>query len=318
MTTYLITGGAGFIGSHLVDAVLLRGDYVRIFDNLSTGSDANLAHLSDRADLGERLEFREGDIRDLNAVRAAMEDVDYVLHHAALSSVPLSLRHPERANAINVGGTLNVLIAAHEAGVRRVVYASSSSVYGEAPELPKDEEMIPNPCSPYAVSKYAGELYCRVFTRVYGLETVCLRYFNVFGPRQDPSSPYSAVIPLFVDRLLRGETFYVHGDGEQTRDFAFVSDIVQANLLACEAPNVAGETFNVARGEQISINKLLELIQGIMKCEADIAPDDPRPGDIRHSLADISKARRLLGYNPSVDLKTGLHKTIKWMQTAMK
>lgn len=305
---YLVTGGAGFIGSHIVERLVREGHKVRVIDNLSTGNKENIEPFL------EEIEFIEGDIRDLELVREAMEGVDYVLHQAAVPSVPRSVKDPLTTNSANVEGTLNILIAARDAGVKRVVYASSSSAYGDAPTLPKHEEMTLEPRSPYAVSKLAGELYCQAFYHVYGLETVALRYFNVFGPQQDPESQYAAVVPKFIMALLSGEPPTIFGDGEQSRDFTYVENIVEANLLAAEAPDVAGEVFNIACGERITVNELTRLLAEIAGANPELKPEyaPRRPGDVRHSLADISKAGRLLGYEGKVSASEGLRQTVEW------
>ena len=307
MATYLVTGGAGFIGSHIVDELLRRGKKVRVLDNLSTGKRENLAHCM------ERIEFLEEDIRDLDACRRACAGVDFVLHQAALGSVPRSIEDPLTSHEVNVTGAVKMLLAARDAKVKRFVYAASSSTYGDHPGLPKVEDRIGNPLSPYAVTKYADELYARVFGRCYGLETVGLRYFNVFGPRQDPFSQYAAVIPLFVSALLRGEAPTINGDGEQTRDFTFVANAVEANLLACEAPAEAGgEVFNIACHEQVSLNRLYASLQALLETHIAAHYGPPRPGDVRHSLADISKAARLLGYPGRIPFDEGLQRSIEW------
>ncbi|GIV76569.1 MAG: GDP-mannose 4,6-dehydratase [Litorilinea sp.] len=309
MALYLVTGGAGFIGSHLVAALLAQGHQVRVLDNFSTGRRTNLAPYLDQ------IQLVEGDIRSYHVVAAAMANVDYVLHQAALPSVPRSVRDPITTNEVNVMGTLHVLHAAREAGVRRVVLASSSSVYGANPELPKQEAMCPQPRSPYAVSKLAAEQHGQLFWQLYGLETVALRYFNVFGPRQDPSSQYAAVIPRFIQALLRGEPLTVHGDGTQSRDFSFVENVVQANLLAATAPDAAGRVFNIACGQRHSLCQLIDHLAAIAGRTPRIDYTPPRPGDVPHSQADISAARRYLGYEPTVDFVEGLRRTVAWMQT---
>lgn len=307
MQRFLVTGGAGFIGSHLVDALLEQGAAVRVLDNFATGKQENLAHC--RA----RIELMEGDIRDLETCRAACAGVDYVLHQAALGSVPRSVADPLTSHEVNVTGTLKMLVAARDAGVKRLVYAASSSTYGDHPGLPKVEERIGQPLSPYAVTKYADELYARVFGRCYGLETVGLRYFNVFGPRQDPDSQYAAVIPLFVSALLRGQAPTIHGDGEQTRDFTYVGNAVAANLLACSAPAAAvGEVFNVACGERTSLNQLYGRLQALLETDIEPVYGPPRAGDVRDSLADIAKVGRLLGYRGEVRFDAGLQRSIAW------
>ena len=313
---YLVTGGAGFIGSHIVERLVQEGQHVRVIDNLSTGKWENIEPFL------EEIEFIEGDIRDLELVRKAMDGVDYVLHQAAVPSVPRSVKDPVTTNSVNVEGTLNILIAARDAGVKRVVYASSSSVYGDTPVLPKHEDMKPQPRSPYAVSKLAGEFYCQVFYHVYGLETVVLRYFNVFGPRQDPESQYAAVVPKFIAALLRNEPPTIFGDGEQSRDFTYVENVVEANLLATQAkgPDVAGQVFNIACGTRITINKLAQMLAEIIGVDPELKPHyaPPRPGDVRHSLADISKAQKLLGYKIKVDFERGLQKTVEWYRVTLQ
>jgi len=304
---YLVTGGAGFIGSHIVDALLQRGDQVRVLDNLATGKRENLAHCLDR------IEFIEGDIRDLDTCHAACAGIDSVLHQAALGSVPRSIADPLTTHEVNVTGMVKMLLAARDAGVRRFIYAASSSTYGDHPGLPKVEERIGNPLSPYAVTKYADELYARVFGRCYGVETVGLRYFNVFGPRQDPYSQYAAVIPLFVSALLQGRAPVINGDGEQTRDFTFVENAVAANLLACTASaEVVGEVFNVACGERTSLNHLYGRLQELLGTAIPSEYGPARPGDVRDSLADISKAQRLFGYRGAVKFDEGLRRSIDW------
>jgi len=311
LARYLVTGGAGFIGAHLVDRLLHDGHGVRVIDNLSTGKKENIEPFLDK------IEFIKGDIRNLELVHRAMEGVDYVLHEAAVPSVPRSVKDPLTTNSANVEGTLNILIAAHDIGVKRVVYASSSSVYGDTPTLPKDEGVRPEPRSPYAVSKLAGELYCQVFHQVYGLETVALRYFNVFGPRQDRESQYAAVVPKFITALLRGEPPTIFGDGEQSRDFTYVENVVEANLLAAKAPDVAGEVFNIACGERITVNELARLLSQTVGAPAELTPQsaEERPGDVRHSLADVSSARTRLGYEPKVNTKEGFERTVEWFKS---
>ena len=303
---YLVTGGAGFIGSHLVERLVAASEQVRVLDDLSTGRAENLESCE------RRIDFREASILDVQAVRSAMEGVRYVLHQAALPSVPRSIRDPWTTNRVNVEGTLNVLQAARDAGVDRVVCASSSSVYGDTPTLPKVETMTPSPRSPYAVSKLAVEHYCQVFFSVYGLEAVALRYFNVFGPRQDPESEYAAVIPRFISALVAGRRPIVYGDGSQSRDFTYVTNVVDANLLAARAPKGAGEAYNIAFGKQTTLNELLALLSEIL--ERAFGPDyrPPREGDVLHSLAEISKAKRDFGYAPHVSLREGLGKTAAW------
>lgn len=302
---YLITGGAGFIGSNVVQELIRFQQEVRVFDNFSSGRKENLEGLF------HRTELVEGDIRDLPAVRKAMKGVRYVLHQAALRSVPRSVEDPCSTNEVNVQGTLNVLVAARDAGVQRVVYASSSSVYGESRLKIQEEAQRPQPISPYAVSKLSGELYCRLFTRLYGLETVSLRYFNVFGPRQDPESEYAAVIPRFILQALRDEPVEVHGDGLQSRDFTYVSDVVQANLLAAKAPHVAGEVFNIGCGDTHSVLDIVFSLSKSLGREIHWRTTPPRRGDVRRTQADISKAKRLLGYEVEVEFPVGLALTVK-------
>lgn len=309
MALYLVTGGAGFIGSHLLEALVARGDRVRVVDNFATGSRQNLAHLG-------QIEVFEGDLADLSVAQQAMAGVTFVLHQAAIPSVPRSVADPVTSHRANVEATVNVLVAAREAGVKRVVYAGSSSVYGDSPTLPKHEEMPANPLSPYALQKLVGEQYMRLFTSLYGLETVSIRYFNVFGPRQDPSSPYSGVISLFITALLDGRPPHIYGDGEQTRDFTFVTNVVDGVLRACTAPGVGGETLNVATGSRISLNQLLASLQLILGTTVTPVYDEARTADVRDSQADISKARSLLGYEPSVGLTEGLARTITWYRQA--
>jgi len=303
---YLVTGGAGFIGSHIVDELVRRGHEVIVLDNLSTGKRENLAGVLDK------IELIVGDITELDRVRAACRGVDYVLHQAARTSVPRSVEQPIETNRANVDGTLNVLVAAREAKARRVVYAASSSAYGDTPTLPKSESMVATPISPYGVSKLVGELYAQTFGRVYGLENVSLRYFNVFGPRQDPNSPYSGVLSRFITAILRGETPVVFGDGEQSRDFTYVANVVDANLLACEAPHVSGMVFNVGAGGRFTLNAVLKLLERVSGKPVRAAYKPPRVGDILHSQADIQLARRNLGYEPRVGFEEGLRRTWEW------
>jgi len=310
VASYLVTGGAGFIGSNLVEALIGQGDPVRVLDNFATGRRENLAPFAGK------FELVEGDLRDLEAVGKAVDGVDYVLHEAALGSVARSVDDPATSNAVNVDGTINVLVAARDAKVKRVVYAASSSAYGDTPTLPKREDMPPQPKSPYAVSKLAGEHYCRAFHSIYGLETVSLRYFNVFGPRQNPRVRYAAVVPLFLSALLAGEPPVLEGDGEQTRDFTFIADCVRAILLACTAPKAPGETINVAGGQERSIISVLQLAQEITGNAIEPARKPPRPGDVRRSLADISKARELLGWEPQVAFDEGLRRAAEWIRAA--
>jgi nucleoside-diphosphate-sugar epimerase len=299
----LVTGGGGFIGSHLVEHLVRAGHEVRVLDNFATGRRENLLGLD-----GE-FELVEGDLQSYERAHTAVRGCEVVLHQAALPSVPRSIQDPLTSNASNVIGTLNVLLAARDSDVRRFVYASSSSVYGQNADLPKREEMSAEPIAPYAVAKLAGEGYCRSFSSVYGIETVALRYFNVFGPRQDPLSQYAAVIPNFIGAFMRGERPSVFGDGEQSRDFTYIDNVVEANLLAIEATGVVGETFNIACGERISLNRMLADLRDLTGSDLEASYENPRPGDIRHSLADISHAERRLGYRPSVGFSEGLRRT---------
>ena len=308
VAVYLVTGGAGFIGSHIVDRLVELGERVRVLDDFSTGRIENIEHNLDK------IELIKGSIVDMDTVRRAVKGVDFVLHQAAIPSVPRSVDDPLGSNEANITGTLNVLIAARDAGVKRLVYASSSSVYGDSPTLPKAEDMPPNPLSPYALTKLAGEYYCRMFAQLYGLETVSLRYFNVFGPRQDPNSQYAAVIPKFLTLMAEDRQPVIHGDGLQTRDFTYVENNVTANLLACERPSVAGEVLNIACGESISLLELVENLNRILGKSLEPILSAPRPGDVKHSLADIQKARRLLGFSPEVGFYEGLEKLAVWFK----
>ncbi len=304
---YLITGGAGFIGSNIAHRLVEQGQFVRVIDNFSTGKRENLADILDKIDL------IEGDIRYLNTVTQAMSGIDYVIHQAALPSVPRSIETPIESNDVNINGTLNILYAAKEAKVKRLVYAASSSAYGDTPTLPKVETMKPNPLSPYAVNKLTAEMYCSVFTRVYGLETIALRYFNIFGPRQDPNSYYSAVIPKFIKALLQDKAPTIFGDGEQSRDFTYIENVINANLLACKAPaEAAGNVVNIACGERITLNELAEELNKLLGKTISPKHGDPRPGDIKHSLADVGLANKLIGYTPAVKIPEGLKKTVEW------
>lgn len=307
---YLVTGGAGFIGSHIVEALLSRGERVRVLDNLSTGRRENLAGL-------EAAEFIEGDLCDPDAVARAMEGVDYCLHQGALPSVTRSLADPVASHRNNATGTLVVLEAARRSGVKRFVLASSSSVYGACEVLPKVESARPEPMSPYAASKLAAEGYALAYTRSMGLPCVILRYFNVFGPRQDPASPYAAVVPRFAMALLRGEPVPLEGDGRQTRDFTYVSNVVEANLLACTAPAAVGKVYNIACGRQTSVLELAERMAAILGVRPGFRRLPPRPGDVRHSVASIEAARRELGYEPSVGVAEGLERTIRYLERVL-
>ncbi|HEX5546344.1 MAG TPA: SDR family oxidoreductase [Ktedonobacterales bacterium] len=301
----LVTGGAGFIGSHIAQALLERGERIRILDNLSTGRMSNLDMLRGEVDV------IRADLRDTEAVRAAMEDVDVVFHQAAMASVPESLADPATTLDVNVVGTQNVLLAARNHGVRRVVFASSCALYGERPELPSHEALLPNPLSPYAVHKLTGEGLCGVFTHAFGLETVALRYFNVFGPRQDPASDYAAAIPKLTMALARGVSPVVFGDGKQTRDFIFVQNVAQANLLAADAPTAVGQVINIGSGESISINDMLRVAADLLGVPLHPEYREARAGDVRHSRADIARAKALLGYEPTVGFRDGLARTIE-------
>jgi UDP-glucose 4-epimerase len=306
----LVTGGGGFIGSNLVDELLDRGHEVRVLDNFSTGQRSNLEHV-----LGD-IELVEGDLRSYERVHHAVRDCEAVLHQGALPSVPRSVQDPITSNEINVGGTLNVLLNARDQGVRRVVFASSSSAYGDAEGFPRAETLPTTPLAPYAVSKLAAEQYCRVFYEVYGLETVSLRYFNVFGPRQDPFSQYSAVIPKFINLMQKGERPLVHGDGEQSRDFTYIANVVDLNLRAMDTPGAAGLTFNGAVGQSYSLNDLVKAINEMLGTDIEPEYGPPRPGDVDRSLADISRARKVLGYEPRVDFAAGLRLTAEALTPA--
>jgi len=312
MRTFLVTGGAGFIGSHIVEALVRRGDRVRVLDNLSTGNRANLAPVASQVD------FREGDVADPAAVREAVQDVEYIIHQAALASVPRSVERPLETNAACVTGTVNLLDQARRASVRRVVFAASSSAYGDQPFTSKRETDLPAPLSPYAAAKLAGELYCQAFYNTYGLQAVCLRYFNVFGPRQDPHSPYSAVIPLFITAMLAGRRPIVYGDGWQSRDFTFVENVVRGNLLAVDAEGVAGLTINVATGRSVTLLDLLAALNKSLGLDVQPEMAPPRAGDVRESLADITLARRQLGFEPAVDLQEGLDRSIAYYRSLVR
>lgn len=303
---YLVTGGAGFIGSNTVDELVRRGHSVVVLDDLSSGKEDNLAEVRNK------ITFIKGSLTDIEVVRKAMHEAEYVLHLGARTSVPRSVKDPIETNKINIDGTLNVLVAAKELKVKRVVFAASSSAYGETPTLPKVETMQPQPISPYGVTKFVGELYGQTFGRCYGLENVALRYFNIFGPRQDPSSPYSGVLAKFCMAFLEDTQPVVFGDGDQTRDFTYVENAVQANLLACEAPNVSGRVFNVGVGGRVSLNEVLRELGKITRKTLEPKYEPPREGDIRDSQADISQAREFLGYEPQVSFEEGLARTFEW------
>jgi nucleoside-diphosphate-sugar epimerase len=305
----LVTGGGGFIGSHTVDRLLADGHEVRVLDNFATGRRENLLEVLSDVDLVE------GDIQSYERVSNAVRGCEIVIHQGALPSVPRSVQDPLTSNATNVTGTLNVLLASRDFGVKRVIYASSSSIYGANPELPKHERLVPQPISPYAVAKLAGEGFCRSFWEVFGLETVALRYFNVFGPRQDPGSPYSGVISLFATALLEGRRPTIYGDGEQTRDFTYVANVVDGVLRACEAPKAAGQVVNVATGGRISLNELLRTMNQLLGSDIQAIYEEPRAGDVKDSQADISKAWTLLGYEPTVSLEEGLRRTLEWCRS---
>jgi UDP-glucose 4-epimerase len=306
---YLVTGGAGFIGSNLAEALLRRGERVRIFDDFSSGKRENLKSFADD------VEVLEGDLRDMDAVRRAVDGVSGIYHQAALRSVPRSVDNPLATNDVNITGTLQLLMAARDAGVKRVVAASSSSVYGANEDLPKREDQMLLPVSPYAASKLAGEHYCRIFTRLYGLETVSLRYFNVFGPRQDPDSQYAAVVPLFIQAGLDGVPLTVHGDGMQSRDFTYIDNVVQANLRAMEAPPAAGEAFNIACGSRYTLMDIVHAIERDLGRTLTCRHTPPRAGDVRHTLADIGKAERLLGFKPTIDFDEGMARTVAYIKS---
>ena len=305
---YLITGGAGFIGSHIAEALVNQGAKVRIIDNLSTGKLDNINSFANK------VEFVKGDIRDLDLLIKITKDVKMIFHEAALPSVPRSIDDPISSNANNIDGTLNVLYAAKANGVRRVVYAASSSAYGDSEALPKKETMKPNPLSPYAITKYTGELYCKVFYKIYGLETISLRYFNVFGSRQDPNSQYAAVIPKFIMAYLSGKSPTIYGDGEQSRDFTYIDNVVNANLLAAEAEEIHGETINIACGKRITINQLSDIIKDELKSSIEPVYTNERTGDVKHSLADITLAKHLINYEPVVGVYEGLKRTVEYFK----
>jgi nucleoside-diphosphate-sugar epimerase len=309
MSHYLVTGGAGFIGSHLSEELSRRGHTVRVADSLITGKRSNLDHVNG-------VEFLEGDLADLPFAQRAVEGVDYVLHQAAIPSVPRSVKDPITSNRANVDATLNVLVAARDAGVKRLVFAGSSSAYGNTPTLPKREDMPNNPLSPYALQKVVGEQYLQMFTRLYDLETVSIRYFNVFGPRQDPTSPYSGVISVFATALIENRSPKIYGDGEQTRDFTYVANVVDGVLRACEADGASGEVINVATGGRISLNKLFTTMRELVGGTVEPAYNDVRSGDVKDSQADIAKAQRILGYQPIVSFEEGLKKTVEWYRTS--
>jgi UDP-glucose 4-epimerase len=308
MAQFLVTGGSGFIGSHLCKKLLSDGHSVRVLDNLSSGKRENLS------DVADEIDFHEGDLRDEGALQRSVRGVEFVLHHAAVASVQTSVEQPLVEQQINAVGTLRLLEAARQAGVRRVVLAASAAAYGNDPRVPKDEQMLPTPESPYAISKLAGEQYCRVYSNLHGLETVCLRYFNVYGPRQDPASPYSGVISIFARRMLDGQAPLVHGDGRQTRDFVSVRDVVAANILACQTEPARGQVYNIGSGRASSLLDLLEALNAVLGSQIEARFVEARAGDVRDSLADIAKAQRELGYAPAVHLEQGLRGVIDWMR----
>jgi nucleoside-diphosphate-sugar epimerase len=310
MTRYLVTGGAGFIGSHLAEELTRRGASVRVVDSLTTGKRRNLDHV-------KGVDFIEGDLADLAVAKRAVDGCTFVLHQAAIPSVPRSVEDPITSNRANIDATLNVLVAARDAGVKRVVYAGSSSAYGNTETLPKHEGMPTGPLSPYALQKLVGEQYMQLFTRLYGLETVTIRYFNVFGPRQDPSSPYSGVISVFISSLADGRRPTIHGDGEQTRDFTYVANVADGVLRACEAPKASGEVINVATGGRISLNQLFQTVRTLTGSSLEPIYGPERAGDVRDSQADITKARELLGYTPTVMLEEGLKRTLEWYRASL-
>ncbi|MBI3400132.1 MAG: SDR family oxidoreductase [Acidobacteria bacterium] len=305
MASYLVTGGAGFIGSHLTEELVRRGHRVRVVDSLVTGKRRNLEHLSG-------VEFIEGDLAEMSVAEKSVAGMDYVLHQAAIPSVPRSVNDPIKSHRANLDATLNVLVAARDAKVKRLVFAGSSSEYGNTPTLPKREDMPANPLSPYALQKNAAVVYCQLFTKLYGFETVSIRYFNVFGPRQDPGSPYSGVISLFATALLAGKQPVIYGDGEQTRDFTYIANVVDGVLRACEAPKAAGEIINVATGGRISLNELLRVMNRLAGTNLQAIHKEPRSGDVKDSQADVTKAKTLLGYTPIVSFVDGLKKTLDW------
>ena len=310
MAHYLVTGGAGFVGSHLVEELARRGERVRVVDNLITGKRQNLAHIPN-------VEFLHGDLAEMAVAQQAVSGIDYVLHQAAIPSVPRSVEDPVTSNRANIDASLNLLVAARDAKVKRVVYAGSSSAYGNTPTLPKVETMPTAPLSPYALQKSVVEQYCQMFTALYGLETVTTRYFNVFGPRQDPSSPYSGVISLFISALCDGRQPKIYGDGEHTRDFTYVANVVDGVLRACHAPNVAGEVINVATGGRVSLNHLFRTVRDLVGAKVEPIYAPPRAGDVKDSQADITKAKTLLGYAPIVSFEEGLDKTVAWYRTSV-
>lgn len=309
MPTYLVTGGAGFIGSNIVGELVQRAEAVRVLDNLATG------HIENLDAVRRKIQWHEADIRNLESIRPDFEGVDYVIHLAAIPSVPRSIADPLTTNAVNINGTLNVLLAARDAKVKRVVFAASSAAYGDHPALPRVESQEPRPLSPYALTKLAGEYYCRIFTQVYGLETVALRYFNIFGPRQSPDSPYSGVLSLFIAAYMAGQTPTIFGDGEQSRDFTYIENTVDATLRACTAPGAVGKVINVGTGERHTLNETIRMLNRIFGKRVTARYDTVRAGDVQHSHADISLARKSLGYEPKVRYEDGLKKTVNWFRS---
>lgn len=309
MSTYLVTGGAGFIGSNIVGWLVKRGEAVRVLDNLATG------HINNLDPVRQKIRWHEADIRDLESIRPDFEGANYVIHLAAIPSVPRSVADPLTSNSANIDGTLNVLLAARDAGVRRVVFAASSSAYGDHPALPRVESQEPRPLSPYAITKLAGEYYCKIFTQVYGLETVALRYFNIFGPHQSPDSPYSGVLSLFISAYMNGQTPTIFGDGEQSRDFTYVENAADATLRACTAPDATGRVINVGTGDRHTLNETIKVLDRIFGRQVTPRFDAMRAGDVNHSHADISLARKLLGYEPAVTFEEGLRNTVAWFRS---
>lgn len=314
MAKVLVTGGGGFIGSNLTEALLKMGHEVRVLDNFSTGKRENLNF----DEVYPFLEIMEGDISHPSICQQAVQGVEYVFHQAALPSVQRSVEDPLITHLVNATGTLNLLIASRDEGVKRFIYASSSSIYGDTPTLPKKEDMPPNPLSPYALQKYIGEEYCRLFYQLYGFETISLRYFNIFGPKQDPSSIYSAVIPKFIHALLHGYPPTIYGDGEQSRDFTYIENVIHANLLAMEMEHTSGEVLNIACGKQVSLNQLLRFLQEIIDMKIPPRHEEPRKGDVRHSLADIHRASMVLNYKPQVDIQEGLRRTVEYYRKELE
>jgi UDP-N-acetylglucosamine/UDP-N-acetyl-alpha-D-glucosaminouronate 4-epimerase len=310
MSTYLVTGGAGFIGSNIIGELVRRGETVRALDNLATG------HIENLTSVREKIQWHEADIRNLESIRPDFEGVDYVIHLAAIPSVPRSVADPLTSNSANIDGTLNVLLAARDAGVKRAVFSASSSAYGDHPALPRVETQEPRPLSPYALTKLTGEYYCKIFTSIYGLEAVSLRYFNIFGPHQSPDSPYSGVLSLLISAYVNGKIPTIFGDGEQSRDFTYVENAVDATLRACTAPEASGQVINVGTGERHTLNETIKVLDRIFGRQVTPRYDAPRAGDARHSHADISLARRLLGYEPGVRFEEGLMKTVDWFRSA--